>query len=262
MEIKDVLEKIDINYRNELLDARIQGFESHPRKLGVNNVSDEINKRLIKEGSLDDPKLREVVFSLISYFTAEEDTTRKAIWKLAKAFYGNSVVTDIQIIPNLSEFKWNQCNQWALKRLSHDIAAEKSLEQLTQQLRTNQDEAIQYLDKLISFVSELKRASFLNDLKIWPNQHGCFCEKKALKKDSGIDSELKEICTYLTKQDWRSRLLLSHSNFTATLGLFGASETELPESITKEIDEALKEYKGNSREHNFVEALRGCFKSQ
>lgn len=258
-EIKDVLEKIDIDYRSELLDARIQGFENHPRKLGVSNASDEIDKRLIEKGSLDNPKLREVVFSLISYFTAEEDAARKAIWELAKAFYGSSVAADIQIMPNLAQFKWNQCNQWALKRLSHDIAAEKSLEQLAQQLKTNQDEAIQYLDKLISFVSEPSRSSFLNDLKIWPNQHGCFCEKKALKKDSGIDSELKEICSYLTKQDWRSRLLLSHSDFTATLGLFGASETELSGAITKEIDEALKEYKGDSRDHNFVEALRLLF---
>ena len=68
-EIKDTLEKIDIDYRSELLDTRIKGFEHHPKKLGVSNASDEIDKRLIAKGSLDNPKLREVVFSLISYFT-------------------------------------------------------------------------------------------------------------------------------------------------------------------------------------------------
>ncbi|PZO53367.1 MAG: hypothetical protein DCF15_12695, partial [Phormidesmis priestleyi] len=258
-EIKDVLEKIDIDYREELLDVRIQGFEHHPRKLGVRNASDEIDKRLIEEGSLDNPKLREAVFSLISYFTTKEDTTRKVIWELANIFYGNTVVADIQVIPNLADFKWAQCNQWALKRLAHEVAAEKSVEQLGQYLKADQDKAIQYLDQLIPFASQQNLVAFLSDLKIWPNQHGYFWEKKALKKDGGIDSELKEICIYLTKEDWRSRLLLSHSDFTSTLGLFSDQETELPEAITSVIDDALKTYKGERRDHNFVEAVRLLF---
>ena len=246
-EIKDVLEKIDIDYRSKLLDARIQGFENHPRKLGVSNASDEIDKRLIKKGSLGNPNLREVVFSLISYFTAEEDTIRKDIWKLANTFYGDSVVTAIQVIPNLTDFKWAQCNQWALKQLSSEVAAQKTLEQLAQRLKINQDGVIQYLDKLIPFVSQQGLSAFLGDLAIWPDQHGDFHEKKALKKDGGIDSELKEICNYLTKQDWRFSLLLSHNNFTNTLKLFEANETELPEAIARVIDEALKAYKGQGK---------------
>ena len=219
-EIKDVLEKINIDYRSELLDTRIHGFEGHPRKIGVSDASDEIDKRLIVEGSLDDPKLREVVFALVSYFAEAEDTTRKEIWRLSKAFYGESTVSDIQVIPNLTEFKWTQCNQWALKRLSREVAAEKTLAQLAEHLKTEQDEAIQYLDKLISFASQQSLTAFLEALKIWPNQHGDFCEKKVLKKDGGIDSELKEICNYLTREDWRSILLLSHSKFTNSLSLF------------------------------------------
>ncbi|MGC1306567.1 MAG: DUF3883 domain-containing protein [Phormidesmis sp.] len=258
-EIKDVLEKIDIDYRSELLDVRIKGFENYPQKLGVSDASSEIDKRLIEKDSLDDPKLREVVFSLISYFTAEEDITRKDIWKLANTFYGDSVVADIQVIPNLAEFNWDQCNRWALEWLSREVAAENSLEQLAQCLKTNQDEAIQYLDKLIPFASQQGLSIFLEKLKIWPNQHGYFCEKKALKKDGGIDSELKEICNYLTKQDWRSTLVLSHSDFINTLSLFSDTETELPEAIAKEIDEALKAYKGDRRDHNFVEAVRLLF---
>lgn len=258
-EIKDVLEKIDIDYRSELLDARIRSFENHPRKLGVSNASDEINKRLIENKSLDNPKLREVVFSLISYFTEEEDVIRKAIWKFAKDFYGDLIIPDIQVIPQLTEFEWTQCNQWALKRLSYEVAAEKTLEQLARYLKTNQDEVIQYLDKLISFIGHQGLKAFLGTLSIWPNQHGYFCEKKALKKDGGIDSELKEICYYLTKQDWRSSLLLRHSDFTNTLSLFDTRETEFPESVAEEIDNALKVYKGDRQSHNFVEALKLLF---
>lgn len=258
-EIKDVLERIDIDYRSELLDTRIQGFESHPRKLGVSDASDEIDKRLVAKGSLGNPNLREVVFSLVSYFSVEEDTDRKTIWQLAKAFYGESVIADIQVIPNLTEFRWTQCNQWALKQLSSDVAAEKNLKQLAVRLKTDQDEAIQYLDKLISFVSQQDLSAFLEALKIWPNQHGHFFEKEALKKDGGIDLELKEICSYLTGEDWRSRLLLSHSDFTNTLSLFSDKDTELPEAIANAIDAALKTYIGDRQSRNFVEALKLLF---
>ena len=258
-EIKDVLEKINIDYRSELLDARIQGFEKHPRQLGVSNASDEINKRLIDSNSLDNPKLREVVFSLISYFTEEEDVVRRAIWKFAKDFYGDLIVSDIQVIPHLSEFKWTQCNQWALKRLSLEVVAEKTVEQLAKYLKASQDEAIKYLDKLISFASQQSLRAFLEVLKIWPNQHGHFCEKKALKKDGGIDLELKEICNYLTQHDWCSSLLLNHRNFTNTLSLFDSKETEFPDAVAAEIDDALKSYKGDRQSYNFVEALKLLF---
>ena len=258
-EIKDTLEKIDIDYRSKLLDRRIQGFEKHPRQLGVSDASDEIDKRLIADESLGDPKLKEVVFSLVSYFTAEKNTIRTAIWELARAFYGDRAVADVQIIPDLSEFKWTQCNRWALKQLSSEVAAQKTVEQLTQHLGTGQDEAVQYLDKLIPFASEQSVSSFLKTLKIWPNQHGGFCEKSALKKDGGIDAELKEICNYLTKQDWRVSLLLNHSGCTRTTGLFSTTETELPEAVADAIDEALKTYKGDRRGHNFVAALKLLF---
>ena len=258
-EIKDVLEKIDVDYRSELLDVRIQGFENHPKKLGVSNASDEVDKRLIEPNSLDNPKLREVVFSLISYFPQEKDAVRQDLWTLAKDFYGDLIVPDIKVISNLAEFKWDQCNRWALKRLSHEVAAEKTLEQLASYLKTNLDEAIQYLDKLFAFASRHDLKIALETLAIWPNQYGDFCEKKILKKDGGIDLELKEICNYLTKQDWRSSLLLSHQDFTNTLSLFDDRETEFPEAVAGAIDGALKTYKGDRQSHNFVEALKLLF---
>ncbi|PZO09356.1 MAG: hypothetical protein DCF25_21685 [Leptolyngbya foveolarum] len=259
-EIKDALENIDVDYRSELLDRRIKGFENYPRKLGVSDASDEIDKRLIEKGSLNDPNLRKVVFSLASYFAEEVDADRRKIWELARTFYGENTIAAIQIIPNLDKFKWSQCNHWALRRLCTDAAAQKSLEPLAQHLDTAQDDAIQYLDKLIPFVKEQGRPAFIDDLKIWPNQHGDFCEKKDLKKDGGIDSELKEICNYLTKNDWYASLLLHHKDFARTVELFSSQETELPDAIAKEIDAALKDYAGDRRDRNFVEALRLLFR--
>ena len=137
-----------------------------------------------------------------------------------------------------------------MKRLGLRCHSGEGLRQLAQRLQANEDEAIQYLDKLISFASQQSLSAFLELLKIWPNQHGNFCEKQALKKDGGIDLALKEICNYLTKEDWRSILLLSHSKFTNSLSLFNDRETELPDAIADAIDEALKKYSGDRRSHN------------
>ena len=67
-EIKDVLEKILVDYRSKLLDHRIQGFETHPHKLGVKDASNEINQYLTgdrpEQTTLEDPYLREAMFSL------------------------------------------------------------------------------------------------------------------------------------------------------------------------------------------------------
>ncbi|NJM98975.1 MAG: DUF3883 domain-containing protein [Phormidesmis sp. RL_2_1] len=258
-EIKDVLEKIDVDYRSELLDERIQGFESHSRKLGVRNASDEIDRQLIKDASLDNPKLKAAIFSLVSYFTEEEDAVRRKIWELERTFYGDSVVTDVQIVLGLDEFNWTHCNLWAMQQLASEVAAKKSIEQLSQHLSIVQDETIQYLDKLIPFACKQGAASFVESLKIWPNQYGNFYEKKALKKDGGIDLELKEICNYLTQQDWRTLLLLSHERFENTANLFNGRDMEKPDAIALVIDDALKEYKGDRQSRNFVAALKLLF---
>ena len=258
-EIKDVLEKIDVDYRNELLDRRIQGFENHSRKLGVRNASDEIDRQLIKDASLDNPKLKEAIFSLVSYFTEEENAVRRKIWELERTLYGDSVVADVQIVLGLDEFNWTQCNLWAIKQLASEVAAQKSLEQLSQRLSIVEDETIQYLDKLIPFACEQGSVSFVESLKIWPNQYGNFYEKKTLKKDGGIDLELKEICSYLTQQDWRTLLLLSHKSFDNTASLFSGRDTENPDDIALVIDDALKAYKGDRQSRNFVAALKLLF---
>ena len=257
-EIKDVLEMIEIDYRSELLDKRIQGFESDCRQRGVKEASDDIDLRLIEKGSLEDRQVREAVFSLICYLSTEEDSSRKRLWQLANTFYGDPVIGELQVIPNLALFNWTHCNSWMLKRLSLDVSAAESISSLAQHLNLEEGDAIEYLSALICFADE-QQSAFIKDLKLWPNQHRFFVERKALKKDSGIDSALKDICGYLAKKDWYACLLLTHERFSSVEVLFEESETEVAKAVAEEIDCALSEYSGDRRDHNFVEALQMLF---
>ena len=258
-EIKDVLEKIEVDYRSELLDKRIRGFESDFRKLSVKDASADVDVRLIKDDSLENEQVKDAVFSLVSYLSEAEEASRKTLWRLANTFYGDSVIGYLHVIPNLDSFNWTQCNSWIVKRLSLDVATTESVGSLAQQLGLEEDEAIEYLNELICFAVEQKQHAFLKALALWPNQHGFFIKRKALKKDSGIDSALKDICGYLSKKDWYACLLLKHERFSRVDALFDYSETEVAEAVTKDIDQALEEYSGDRRDHNFVEALRMLF---
>ncbi len=105
------------------------------------------------------------------------------------------------------------------------------------------------MDEVIYFTCELAGdlSYFVKEQKVWPNQNGEFCEKKSVKKDGGIPEELKEIANCLTKKDWGSELLLNHENFKQTPEFFDETETETIANIAKEIDDALKEYKGDRK---------------
>ena len=258
-EIKDVLEKLDIDYRSELLDKRIQGFESDCRQRDTRDASSEIDLRLVEKDSLEDEQVKSAVFALVSYMSEKENAERKTLWQLASTFYGKPLIDELRVVPNLDAFNWSQCNSWMIKRLSLDAATTESVSLLAQRFSADESSAVEYLSELICFAATQQQNTFTKELKLWPNQHGFFVEKKALKKDGGIDSALKDICGYLAKKDWYACLLFKHNNFLPVEALFDERETEEAEAVAREIDQALKDYIGDRRDHNFVEALRMLF---
>ena len=257
-EIKDVLEKLDVNYRDKLLDKDIKGFDNHSLKLSVADASDEIEKIIRSPQQHQLKNLRSAIYDLISYLSDENDSKRQTIWKLARTIYGEAVPSPMKTIPELKDFKWDECDGWILKSTIEDVASRVNLGQLSQDINLSFEDAVSYLDELVYF--SCKFSLFLSSLvekqKVWPNQNGEFCEKKHIKKDGGISQELKEIANCLTKKDWGSELLLNHENFKQTPEFFDVAETENIANIAKEIDDALAKYEGDRKEYNFVHPVK------
>lgn len=252
-EIKDVLEKLGINYREKLLDNDIKSLTDHQYKLAVIDASDEINKIIRKN---EHQNLRSAVYDLIIYFVDNNESDRQTIWKLARVVYAEAVPSETKIVPNFKDFEWNECNEWILKLMIQDVASQLSLNQLSTSVNLSWEDTVSYLDELVYFTCNQKLSAFVKDQKVWSNQNGEFCEKKFLKKDGGIPQELKEIANYLTKQDWSSELLLNHEKFKQTPELFDQDETETIDNIAKEIDDALEIYQGDRKEYNFVHPVK------
>ncbi len=265
-EIKDILEKLGLNYRKKLLDRNFKSFNVHQNTLTVINASDGINK--IIDESANNPLIGDsliiAIYDLISYFATnspeEKESDRYKIWKFAQTIYGEKIPSQITILPQLKDFKWDKCNQFILQEILDEIANQQTLNSLSQRLNLSLTDSIIYLDQLIYFSYGYTGLKYVViETAVFPNQNGILCEKKYLKKDGDIPEELKEIAEYLTKKSWSEELLLKHENFTETPKIFEERDTESIENIAKEIDEALKNYNGNPKDYNFVHPVKLLF---
>ncbi|GAB4289242.1 MAG: hypothetical protein Fur0025_23670 [Oscillatoriaceae cyanobacterium] len=261
-ELKDVLDALGLPSREKLLDAGIQGFENHPRKITVKKVSDEIKKRL-QEAKGNKEDLTEYwsfsvpVSNLVSYFRDSEpnNSNKIAIWEFANKFYP-SQIPNKKLLPNLQDFSWDACNEWILNSIAKDINSFETLENLVNYFNFEQNIAIEWLDNFSYFVAT-QDAEILNLYAILPNQLGRLMHKKDLKQDGGIPEELKEILELLTSDYWNNFLL--DRNLPKAASLFDRNEIKTIEDIAKEIDDAIKQWELDDKtgDSQFTKVITG-----
>ncbi len=65
---------------------------------------------------------------MISYLSDEKDSKRQTIWKLARTIYGEAVPSPMKTIPELKDFKWDECDGWILKSIIENTASRVNLD--------------------------------------------------------------------------------------------------------------------------------------
>ncbi|KAF3884086.1 hypothetical protein AB0758_33005 [Tolypothrix bouteillei VB521301_2] len=228
-ELKDILKILQQDWRSKLKHNQITSCELAIAK-SIQDIVDSIN-RIIKENT--NPKVKDAVLGLIACFPADSSLSKNGdeVLGFAKDFYPTP---DKKILANWIPGIWQECQEWFMNQVCHDIDIKQNVANLAEYL--NQD-ALKWLSDFVKFAVKYNFESYFMKYAILPNQKGDFACKKQLYADLGVDEELKDILEELG-DDCRSRLLAVEIELDLD-GKIHTSE-DIAREITKRVEAILK----------------------
>lgn len=254
-QLKDVLETLEAPCRSRLLHRNILGFDKSLNQYRVIDNSREINEIIRDKDSNHSEKFKQAIYQLISYFkVGSREENRLKIWQFARDIY-KQAIPDKTDLENLEEFDWKECNKWIVTYLVEEVAQADKLTLLANSLSQTKEQVIIWLNSFLCLVNTFDD-KLLDKYEIIPNQNEDFKLRKSLKRDGGIPEELKEIARYLRLQDWNDFLLLKNDSFTKAQRIIDEEYTATLEDIATEIDNAIRDYKGDKQDNNFREVVK------
>ncbi|WP_207714386.1 hypothetical protein, partial [Scytonema sp. UIC 10036] len=197
-ELKDILKILQEDWRENLKHNEITSCELAIAK-SIQDIVDCINK-IIKGNT--NPKIKDAVLGLIACFPADSTLSKNGdeVLRFAQDFYPTP---DKKILANWVPGIWQECQEWFVNQICHDIAHQTNVSNLTSYLH---QDALKWLSDFVTFTVKCNFDGYFNKHAILPNQKGEFVHKKELYVDLGIDEILKDILEELG-DDCRSRLL-------------------------------------------------------
>ncbi|MFB2923667.1 sacsin N-terminal ATP-binding-like domain-containing protein [Aerosakkonema funiforme] len=144
------------------------------------------------------------------------------IWEFANALWHNRLPKKehIEFWYEVIDKSWEKDLHYDLRKLVSDIASLSNVSQLANRTNRNEEETLNWLNRVIEFVVA-EDQKLLSDYAIIPNQYNVFRKKEELSTDNKIPKELKDVLKIL-QEDWRRYLKhpkITSGNLVQTKGI-------------------------------------------
>lgn len=222
--LKDILLQLGEDWKREYLNTAITKANLRGKVRSRYNIIQAINGIIDKNENptIIRPKgigIRKAISMLVSLYSKENDTYRKDLYDIVKAF--DKTVGDGIYLPTLSNDTWNKADKWLLQAIIADIESCKQLTTLAQSLQLSIEESLALLDKLFAFLLAHEKLELLSEKAVYPNQEGFFFKKSELFEDENLPAPLKRILkdletlTHPTQAYKGWEYILLHKSITA-----------------------------------------------
>jgi hypothetical protein len=195
------------------------------------------------------------------YFpSSNKAEVREIIWELSNSFFPESLPTKKQIHEWHSVI-WKDCYDQTLNELSEDIQKEKDLKTLSETIKKQESETIEWLNQFYDLLNleENTIDEVLKDkLLVIPNQNGVFKKKSELFWDRKIENELKNVLELLgidIREKLRDRRIVTVSKYTDTSDGQVTHYVKEQKDIINQINERLKVSQNSSKAISYLISL-------
>ena len=245
--IMDIYDSIyDKKLKEELIDVDIntEYLGDTLKKKDFDYISNKLNSYILESKNIENVK-KLVVYPLLSIKSEKEEVSQ--IYKFLSLFYEfeQSEIDNKDNKIKIPNDLWSYAIKFWFNEHPKEIESYINIEGLKKKAREDIDVLVwmnSYLDFLKLYSSERN----FENLKIFPNQNGNFCELKKLYFDSGFPEEFKDILIKYFNIDKREELLAKEIKSYSSHHFM--SEEVVTEEIEKQFNELIK--KQNNKENN------------
>lgn len=199
------------NWRNNLLDRRISGYERH-QPLSTKDIYDCVKKQFESQNTSIEHKIRISNEAIVLIPNSQQDinSDNMAFYRLAKVI--NPSLANIVILEETEGFYWEKFIACVLNDICKTINDFDSITNLSQKLNITIDDAISYIDSVIEYTKNRFGGKYFKyaeeDYALWLNQNDNFCKFSDINKDDNIDESIKDLCNNkIININYRDRLL-------------------------------------------------------
>ena len=248
--IMDIYDSIsEKKLKEELVDEKIntENLGDNLKKKDFDFISKKLNSYILENKNIDNIK-KLVVYPLLSIKSDKEEVSQ--IYKFLNyfdKFNQNFKLKEIDNFDNkikIPDDLWSYAIKFWFTEHPKEIESYINIEGLKNNLLENID-VLLWMNSYLDYLKLHSSNRNFENLKIFPNQNGNFCELNKLHFDGGVAEEFKDILKKYFNIDKREELLAKEIKCYNSHNIMNENE------ITKEIEEKFNNLKNqNDNENN------------